>query len=130
MTATTVEQGRTCKPNISEAGRRLRVDFGWRWLVISVIALVVLFAIHAPWYWRALLFLPAAISAVGFLQARNMTCVSRAAEGTFEHQDLSRTRATDSDVAASRRVASRIWRQTVLIGIAAAAVSVVTAALR
>jgi hypothetical protein len=48
-------------------------------------------AFHAAWYWRLCIFFPAAAAAIGFLQVRRDTCVLRAAEGTFEHDDGSTT---------------------------------------
>jgi hypothetical protein len=120
----------SCKANISAAGRRRRVRVGFVSLGISVALLVALVALRAPWYWRLLLFLPASLSAVGFLQARRHTCVARAAEGTFEHDDFSTTKAPDAEVAASRAVAAGIRRDMIVAGIVAAVIGVATTALR
>jgi hypothetical protein len=119
-----------CKANISSAGRRIRMRFGTLWLGISGVLLLGLIALKAPWYCRLLLFLPAALSAVGFLQAGRNTCIRRAAEGTFEHEDLSMTKAPDDEVAVSRKVAGGIRRDMILIGLAAAAIGVATASIR
>ena len=67
-----------CKANISPSGRRRRMRFGNQWLVVSVALLVVLVVMRVPWYGGLALFIPAALSAVGFLQARRNTCVMRA----------------------------------------------------
>jgi hypothetical protein len=77
-----------------------------------------------------LLFLPGATAAVGLLQARRNTCIKRAAEGTFEHDDFSTTQAPDDEVAASRVVAAGIRRDTVLAGLVAAAIGVASAVIR
>lgn len=122
--------GVACKANISPAGRKQRVRFGSMSLVVSVVLLVVLVALRAAWYWRLLLFFPATMAAVGFLQARRNTCIARAAEGTFEHDDFSKTKAPDDEVAASRAVASGIRRDMVLVGLVGAAIGVATAAIR
>lgn len=119
-----------CKPNISPAGRRIRTRFGTFWLVISGVLLAALLALKAPWYCRTLMFVPVALSAVGFLQVWRDTCIRRAAEGTFEHDDLSMTKAPDDDVAASRAVAVGIRRDTVLAGLVGAAIGVATVAIR
>jgi hypothetical protein len=119
-----------CKANISPAGRRIRTRFGAIFLVISVAILVVLVALRAPWYCRLLLFIPVSMSAVGFLQARRNTCIRRAAEGTFEHDDLSMTKAPDDEVAASRAVAGGIRRDMVLAGLVGAAIGVATVVIR
>ena len=116
-----------CKANISPSGRRRRMRFGNQWLVVSVALLVVLVVMRVPWYGGLALFVPAALSAVGFLQARRNTCVMRAKEGTFEHDDFSATKAPDAEVAASRAVAAKINRDVILIGIAGAAIGVLVA---
>ena len=114
-----------CKANISPLGRRRRMRFGNQWLIVSVALLVVLVVMRVPWYGGIALFLPVALSAVGFLQASRDTCVMRAKEGTFEHDDFSTTKAPDAEVAASRAVAAKINRDVILIGIAGAAIGVV-----
>jgi hypothetical protein len=116
-----------CKPNISPAGRRLRQRSGFIFLAISVAGAAALVAAGASWYWRALVTVPAALSAICFLQAARNTCVARAAEGTFEHDDLSKTKAPDDEVAASRVVAAQIRRDTILIGLACGALAVASA---
>jgi hypothetical protein len=120
----------SCKANISPAGRRQRIRFGRMSLVVSIALLVGLVALRAPWYWRLLLFIPASMMAVGFLQARRNTCIRRAAEGTLEHDDFSMTKAPDDEVAASRAVAGGIRRDMLLVGLLGAAIGVATAAIR
>jgi hypothetical protein len=70
------------------------------------------------------------LAAIGFLQAGRRTCVARAAEGTFEHEDLSTTPAPEDDVFRSREVASRITRDSILIGLAAVVLAIVLTRLR
>jgi hypothetical protein len=118
-----------CKANISPAGRRKRMRFGNQWLIISVVLLVALVVLRVRWYWGLMMFVPAALSAVGFLQARRNTCVMRAKEGTFEHDDFSTIEAPADEVAQSRRVATQINRDVILIGVAGAAIGVVVARL-
>jgi len=118
-----------CQPNISPMGRRKRTRFGNQWLVVSVALLVVLVVMRIPWYGGLALFIPVALSAVGFLQARRNTCVMRAREGTFEHDDFSTTKASDAEVAASRGVAAKINRDVILIGVTGAALGAVVAKL-
>jgi hypothetical protein len=124
-----VEESLPCKPNISAAGRRRRIRFGNQWLVASVALLVTLVVFRVRWYWGLTMFLPAAMSAVGFLQASRHTCVMRAKEGTFEHEDFSTTKAPDEEVAASRLVAAGINRDSMLIGLAGAAIGIVATLL-
>jgi hypothetical protein len=116
-----------CRPNISSAGRRRRRLVGYVAAAVAVAFLAGLAFTHAAWWWRTLVFLPAAMAAVGFLQASRSTCIAHAASGTFEHEDFSKTPAADEDVAASRKMAASIRRDAVLIGLACAAVSVASA---
>ena len=132
-TATPIEmlaEGASCKPNISNAGRRMRMRFGWLWAVIALAGLTASVVLRVSWFWRALSFVPASLAAVGFLQARRGTCVSRAAEGTFEHDDFSKTEASVPDAARSRRAAGVIVRDTILIGILCAGAGAATALIR
>jgi len=122
-------EGAVCKPNISPAGRKRRVIFGWIAAAAAVGLAVLAIALHWHWYLRATLFFPAAMAAVGFLQARRNTCVARAMEGTFENDDFTTTKAPDDEVAASRKVASTIRRDAVLIGLASAAFGALTSFL-
>jgi hypothetical protein len=114
-----------CKTNISPAGRRRRASLANRSLIFSVVLLVILVVMRVAWYWGLVLFLPAALSAINFLQVSRNTCVARAKAGTFEHDDFSATKAPDDEVAASRVVAATITRDGLLIGLAGAAIGVV-----
>ena len=109
-----------CRPNISGAGRRRRTRIGYLTVMVTLLLLGVFLAAGVSWYWRALICLPAAMAAVCFLQVSRNTCIARAAEGTFEHEDLSRTKAPDDEVVASRRVAA-------LIGLACGVLAALTA---
>src|SRR6266404_3673761 len=118
--AATVIGGAPCRPNISPAGVRRRRVFG-AWTAAAGILLVAgMIGVRAPWYWCLVVFVPAALAAVGFLQASRKICVARAAEGTFEHEDFSKTPADPTDALRSRVVASGITRDAVLVGLAAA----------
>lgn len=116
-----------CRPNISGAGRRRRLRVGYIAAVVSLALLALFIARGSAWYLRALVFIPAGLAAVSLLQVRRNTCVARAAEGTFEHEDFSRTPAPDDDVAASRRVAAGIRRDSLLIGLACGILAAITA---
>jgi hypothetical protein len=116
-----------CKPNISAAGRRRRITFGWISAALGIGLAVLAVALHWHWYLRATLFFPAALAATGFLQVKRNTCVARAMEGTFENDDFSTTKAPDDEVAASRKVARTIQRDALLIGLASAAIGAASA---
>lgn len=130
MSTATISEPASCKPNISPAGRRMRRRFGWTWALVSVLTFGLVVFVRSAWYWRALIALPAALSAIGFLQAGRNTCVARAAEGTFEHDDFSKIKAPDDDVAASRKVATGIRRDTLIIGLLCGAIAAGTVFVR
>jgi len=116
-----------CRPNISGAGRRRRLRIGYIATLVSLGLLALFIARGSAWYLRALVFVPAGLAAVSLLQVRRNTCIARAAEGTFEHEDFSRTPAPADDVAASRRVAAGIRRDSLLIALASAMLAAITA---
>jgi hypothetical protein len=60
-------------PNIGPRGRRQRLRFGFFFLAVSVALGIALVALHAPRGWRAALFVPAWLAALGFFQARDKT---------------------------------------------------------
>lgn len=121
-----MSEGAVCKPNISARGRRLRRRIGYVAIGLALGVAALTIGLHAPWFLRALVFIPAAGAAVTLLQVRRNTCVARAKEGTFEHDDMSKTAAAEDEVAASRRVAATIQRDGLLIGAASAAVAAAT----
>jgi hypothetical protein len=130
MSSEAAPEGKVCKPNISARGRLVRRRFGL--IAAFVAAGVVGAALIArwPWYVRALAFFPAAASGVSLLQVRRNTCVARAREGTFEHDDMRRTPADAADAAASRKVAAGIERDGILVGAVTALVAIATTLIR
>jgi hypothetical protein len=122
-----VAEGAVCKANFSGPGRVRRQRAGWLFVGISAAVAAALVTFHAAWYVRLVLFLPAAMAATSLLQVSRNTCVAHAAQGTFEHEDFTKTKQSDEDAAASRRVAATIYRDSVLIGAVAAAVAAASA---
>jgi hypothetical protein len=119
-----------CPPNIAPAGIRRRRRFGLQLALISVAAAGAGMLFRWPWIARAAVFIPAAMSATGYLQARRNTCVLRAKEGTIEHDDFSTEPAPAADVVESRKVAAGITRDAILIGVGAGALAAATALVR
>ena len=119
-----------CTPNIAPSGIRRRRRFGYQLAGLSAAAAGAGMIFQVPWAARSLIFFPAAMSAIGFLQANRNTCVMRAREGTLEHDDFSTEAAPALDVAASRRVAAVIYRDALLIGAVAGAIAIATALIR
>lgn len=73
--------------NLVERGIGRRRGLGVASLVAGAILAAALVATHAARGWRALLFVPFVMSANGFLQAREKTCVVLAALGRRETDD-------------------------------------------
>lgn len=62
-----------CIANIGERGARRRRASGVVWAVIGAVVLACLLLGHAPRWDRAVLVIPFALAAIGFLQAREKT---------------------------------------------------------
>lgn len=65
--------------NIGARGIRRRGRMGVVWLVLGIIVAITLVATRAPHGWRLLVILPFTAAAIGFLQAREKTCIVLAA---------------------------------------------------
>ena len=130
MSATVMRDGALCPPNISEAGVRRRMRFGAISTALTVLLGGSVIVARARWLWSAAVFVPAFVAAIGFLQAARRTCVARAAEGTFEHEDFSRTPAAEDDATRSRELATKITRDSMLIGFASVVATIVLTRLR
>lgn len=51
--------------------------------IVTAVIAVILFAIGAPWWTQLFLVVPAALAAIGFLQARESFCVRYASQGKY-----------------------------------------------
>jgi hypothetical protein len=110
--------------NLVDRGIRRRRRLGAAWLIVGVIAAIALVASSASREWRLLLVIPFTISANGFLQAREKTCVILAAIGKREVNDgRSYADVADEERAVLRRRALMIALRSGLIAV------VVTAAI-
>jgi uncharacterized membrane protein len=100
-------------------------------VIVTAVIAVILFAIGAPWWTQLFLFIPAALAAIGFLQARESFCVRYASQGKYnvepgyEHTaEVAGDDAHAADMAKARSMNIR----ALLIGIAAAVVLAAIAA--
>ncbi len=116
----------SCTPNISSSGRRRRRGVGYVAAVFSVVLTLAFIVTRAAWFVRLVVLAPAALSAVGFLQASRGTCIAHAATGKIEHEDFSTTKAPAEELATSRVVAAGIRRDALLVGLLAAALAAAT----
>jgi hypothetical protein len=73
MTEPTESLGEVCAVNINARGIRLRRRSGRVMTVATFGALAATVLLHAPWFARLLVALPAGVAAVSFLQAQRST---------------------------------------------------------
>ncbi len=69
--------------NIGPAEIRARRMAGWMGLGATILLWILLFVFRVPTAWRLLLFFPATMSAVGFLQAAMHFCAAFGMRGVF-----------------------------------------------
>lgn len=69
--------------NIGPAEIRSRWQAGWIGLVATILLWIAFFIFRVPATWRLLLFIPATIAAVGFLQAAMHFCAAFGMLGLF-----------------------------------------------
>lgn len=110
----------SCNIGDEQIARRRR--WGHASLAAGLALFVLLLAVDAPREWRTLLFLPAAGSAIGYLQARVRFCAAFGLAAVF---DLGRTggggRVTDpAAVARDRRRALELIAASTLVGLGVA----------
>lgn len=105
--------------NIVDQGVRRRQRLGVAWLIAGVLAAAILILGPFAREWRLLLFIPFTISANGFLQARERTCIILAALGKREVKDgRSFANVPDDERGVFRRRALMIAGQSALIAAA------------
>jgi hypothetical protein len=112
--------------NINPQEIRHRQMIGHVGLIITVILFILIFATNAPWYFRLAIFIPAFLSATGYLQARNKFCVGFA-NAKMQHADDDAEAVAITDKSAlkkDKKKAQSINLQSALI--AALVVAVVT----
>jgi hypothetical protein len=78
-----------CNLNTAETTRRKKA--GYFGLIFFIVILVALLYLAVNRFIRLVLFVPAFIAAIGFLQAKNKFCVSYAASGLENSKDGSLT---------------------------------------
>ena len=69
--------------NIGLPEIRMRKKVGWVGLAFTIILWLAFIMFDVPVAWRLLLFIPATITAIGFLQARLRFCVAFGLMGVF-----------------------------------------------
>jgi hypothetical protein len=115
MSSSELAEGAACAPNISGVGRRRRKRIAGVAAAFAVVMLGIVIASDSPWWTRALVvFFPALVASTSYLEAQSHVCVLRAAQGTYEHDDRSKTAMDASLLPAIRRVATSVGVKALL----------------
>ncbi len=112
--------------NIGPAETGLRRRLGWLGLAAALLLAAGLLWLAVPRWWRVSVFLPAMLSASGFLQARHRFCVGFARRAVFNFDAVGHVEpvADESARASDRRTANQLTRLAAMIAVLAAAVAV------
>lgn len=113
-----------CNINRKEIANRRMI--GYVGLAVSLVLLITLIALSLSRYYRLIIFVPAVISASGFLQAKNRFCVGYAGAGQHnaeEGSDAAVKITDESALAKDKSKSSRINRQSFAIALAATAIA-------
>ena len=116
-----------CNIGPSEIAARRRA--GWIGLGVAAVLWVAFIAFRVPAAWRLTLFLPAAASASGFLQAALRFCAGFGTRGVFNFEAVGNTTDVPDAEAhrADRRKSLKIGAYSSLIGAAVALAGLLTA---
>lgn len=82
--------------NIGPDEIRARKRFGWLGLVVTIVLWAVLAALAIPRGWRLIVFIPAFMSAIGFLQGFLHFCAHFGMAGLFNFGPVGKTEAVKS----------------------------------
>ncbi len=112
-----------CYANIGPRGIRLRQIGGVIAGLVAIGLVIAMIALHQPRTYRILAFAPFWLSALGFLQAREKTCVGLASRGM---RDLDGGAERVEDGAEQAALAAQAGRVRLLAMAAAAALTAAT----
>lgn len=107
-----------CNIGYEEIARRKQI--GWMWVGVTVVMWLLSILLNVPPLWRLILFIPATISAIGFLQAYMKFCANFGLRGVFNFGTTEGKKDTilQSEFRAKdRRKAWQIIIYSVIIGI-------------
>jgi hypothetical protein len=123
---TELAEGAACAPNMSAGARRVRARVARGAAVAAAVTFVLVVLLDAVWWvrWLAVL-LPALVASEAYFEARSNVCILRAAQGTFEHDDRSRTPMASTVLPAIRRVAKSVVAKGAVTALLASAVATV-----
>lgn len=109
--------------NIGPAELRRRKQGGWFGLAAAIFLYALLLYFDAPRAWRLLIFFPATLASIGFLQARMHFCAYFGVLGVFNFsKDIGKTETVEQKEfrAMDRRKALQIILYSTITGVLAA----------
>lgn len=112
--------------NIGKSEIKRRKQAGWSGLIITVILLGLLVYFDVPRPWRLAIFIPAMMTAIGFLQARMHFCAYFGMQGVFNFSpEIGKTDTVEQAEfrAMDRRKAWQIITYSAIIGAVIAIIS-------
>lgn len=112
--------------NIGRSEIRRRELLGWIGLFATVIVYSLLVFLDIPRIWRLVIFIPATLAALGFLQARMHFCAYFGMHGVFNFESVGNLDTIEQAEfrTKDRKKALRIIAYSVITGIIAALASV------
>ena len=115
----------TC--NIGPAETKKRMRAGWTGLLVTIVLWTLFVLLSVPRTWRLTLFLPAVLSAAGFLQAYMRFCAYFGFAALFNLNELGKTETVEQAEfrAKDRKKAWQIVVYSILIGLVVALVAYV-----
>ncbi len=111
--------------NIGRSEIKLRKLAGWVGLAIAIILYGSFVYLGVPRIWRLIIFIPIAMAAAGFLQARMHFCANFGMRGVFNFGEIGNIDIVGQAEfrAADRRKSVRIIVYSVITGIVAAVIA-------
>jgi hypothetical protein len=101
--------------NIGPRERRKRRVMGIAGLALGALLAFALVVLGAPRPWRAVIFFPIWIAALGLLQTREQTCIALAARGLRNMDDGEEAIEDEGQAEELRAVARRINRRALMM---------------
>lgn len=111
--------------NIGNSEIKRREQAGWAGLMLTAILLVLFVYLDVPRLLRLVIFIPVAISVLGFLQARMRFCAYFGIKGVFNFGELGETYIIEQPEFRAKdfKKARQIIMYSIIAGIIAAAVA-------
>jgi hypothetical protein len=102
--------------NIGRKEKDRRYKNGWIWLMVTVLLFLVLVYLNVPRVFRLVLYIPATMSALGFLQAAYSFCVYYGLKKEYRMNEENNSVHDDENILADRKTSINIIIVALSIG--------------